>query len=226
MGWVGCGAQAVRDARHHQQQDPLCVWLHHLPRRGRRAPTCACGHRRMVGGAQGQEHPRDRRLLHAAQRHQPTVSTVLAASAPQWPAAAAAAALRTPRRRSPPIPHRRADHTYDPLDGARSSQSYIMLSPDQIARRGLSCWCEGCFGARGRTNMLSSGNKLICQGCTHRDKPSWVQQTARDLGTGLAGRRKARRTCLALRPPLPRRTCLAALLTAVHCTRRVSGGAG
>ena len=47
--------------------------------------------------------------------------------------------------------------------------------------------------------MLSSGNKLICPGCTHRDKPVWVQQTARDLGTGLAGRRKVRAPCLASR---------------------------
>ena len=85
---------------------------------------------------------------------------------------------------------RRADHKFDPLDGARSSFSYMMLAKDQFARRERSCWCSGCFAARGRTNMTSDGNKLICGACTHPDKPSWVQQTVRDLGTGLAGRRK------------------------------------
>ena len=58
--------------------------------------------------------------------------------------------------------------------------------------------------------MTSSGNKLICPGCKHRDKPEWVQQTAKDLGTGLAGRRKvcplarpALAACVPLRPVLP-----------------------
>ena len=89
------------------------------------------------------------------------------------------------------------------------------LSPDQIARRGQSCWCEACFGARGRSNMTSSGNKLICPGCMHRDKPEWVQQTARDLGTGLAGRRKVRPPCVA--PRLPRARPLPLAPLTVQC---------
>ena len=66
----------------------------------------------------------------------------------------------------------------------------MMLAKDQIARRERTCWCSSCLGARGRVNMTSAGNKLICDTCTHRDKPPWAQQMARDLGTGLAGRRK------------------------------------
>ena len=37
--------------------------------------------------------------------------------------------------------------------------------------------------------MRSSGSKLICEGCTHKDKPAWEQQTIRDLGVGLTARR-------------------------------------
>lgn len=84
----------------------------------------------------------------------------------------------------------RADHTYDSLEGSMSTYSYLMLAKNQIARRGRTCWCEGCFRARGRTNMRSAGATLICDDCSHVDKPEWVQQTVRDLGTGLAGRRK------------------------------------
>ena len=36
----------------------------------------------------------------------------------------------------------------------------------------------------------SDGASLICDECEHRDKPVWAQQEVRDLGTGLAGRRK------------------------------------
>ena len=85
----------------------------------------------------------------------------------------------------------RVDHKFDSLDGSKSSYSYMMLAKDQIARRGRSCYCEGCFRARGRTNMTSAGDKLICEACTHRDKPVWTQQTVRDQGVGAAARRKA-----------------------------------
>ena len=84
---------------------------------------------------------------------------------------------------------RRVEHAWDPLTGSMSSFSYMMLAKDQLARRESTCWCEGCFGARGRLNMTSSRDKLICPSCTHRDKPVWVQQVVKDLGTGLAGRR-------------------------------------
>ncbi|KAL3919436.1 MAG: hypothetical protein SGPRY_005631, partial [Prymnesium sp.] len=46
---------------------------------------------------------------------------------------------------------------------------------------------------RGDNNFdaLDAGNELICDRCIHRDnKPAWIQQTVRNLGTGLAGRRK------------------------------------
>lgn len=84
----------------------------------------------------------------------------------------------------------RVDHKFDSLDGSKSSFSYMMLAQDQIARRTRSCWCNGCLCARGRINMTCSGDKLICDECTHRDAPVWTQQTVKDLGTGLAGRRK------------------------------------
>ena len=77
-----------------------------------------------------------------------------------------------------------ADHKFDPLEGSMSTSSYMMLAKDQIARRGESCWCNGCLCARGRVNMTSSDSKLICDNCTHRNKPVWMQQTIRDLGTG------------------------------------------
>lgn len=63
--------------------------------------------------------------------------------------------------------------------------------------------------------MTSSGNKLICPGCMHCDKPEWVQQTARDLGTGLAGRRKVRPPCVA--PRLPRARPLPLAPLTVQC---------
>lgn len=84
----------------------------------------------------------------------------------------------------------RADPTFDSLDGARSTYSYMMLAKDQLARRERACWCINCLRAEGRSNMTSSGDKLVCEGCLHPDQPVWVQLTVRNLGTGLAGRRK------------------------------------
>lgn len=84
----------------------------------------------------------------------------------------------------------RGDNNFDSLDGAKSSFSYMMLTKDQVARRERSCWCMGCMRAEGRINMQSMGDKLVCAECTHRDKPIWTQQTIRNLGSGLAGRRK------------------------------------
>lgn len=93
-----------------------------------------------------------------------------------------------------------------------------MLSPtflfpclqESRARLGSSHWQhvellvhdarEGSAGAA-REHLLVRGllrgarptqhdlDKLICPSCTHRDKPVWVQQVVKDLGTGLAGRR-------------------------------------
>ena len=66
----------------------------------------------------------------------------------------------------------------------------MALAKDQIAGRGRSCFCDGCFRARGRSNMTSAGDQLVCDACTHRDKPAWTQQTVKDLGPGAAARRK------------------------------------
>ena len=71
----------------------------------------------------------------------------------------------------------------------------MMLAKDQIARRGRSCYCEGCFRARGRTNMTSAGDKLICEACTHRDKPVWTQQTVRDQGAAQGGAGRGHQVC-------------------------------
>lgn len=84
----------------------------------------------------------------------------------------------------------RVEHTFDSLVGSMSSCSYMMLARDQIARRTRSCWCYACLGARGRQNMLSVGDKLVMEHCSHADKPEWVQQAVRDQGTGSASRRK------------------------------------
>lgn len=103
----------------------------------------------------------------------------------------------------------RAAHAFDSLDGAQSSFSYMMLAEDQIARREHTCWCMGCFCALGRLNMTSRGDKLICDDCEHPDKSEWAQQIVRDLGTGLAGRRKEAQTegkklAQMLKAPTPR----------------------
>lgn len=83
------------------------------------------------------------------------------------------------------------EHEFDALDGKMSSYSFMVLAEDQIARRERSCWCEACFGARGRTNMLSNGNKLNPEGCSAN---AWEQMLVRNKGTGLAGRRREAQT--------------------------------
>ena len=83
-----------------------------------------------------------------------------------------------------------------------SSYSYMLLARDQIARRRRSCWCEGCFHQLGRDTLRSAGYAtLVCDECesnkvyetlgvTESERPStWHEQEAKDLGTGLAGRR-------------------------------------
>jgi hypothetical protein len=85
------------------------------------------------------------------------------------------------------------EHVFEALIGQMTCFSYMMLGPNSIARRERSCWCEPCFGARGRLNMQSVRNaQLHVPGCILGvDTPRpWTEQSARDLGTGLAGRRK------------------------------------
>jgi len=94
------------------------------------------------------------------------------------------------------------DHEFSPLTGKMSSYSYLILARDQIARRGRSCWCEGCFHQVGRATLRAAGNQaLVCDDCetnVHEatlgvavaDRTStWHEQEVKDLGTGLAGRR-------------------------------------
>ena len=94
------------------------------------------------------------------------------------------------------------EHEFTPLTGKMSSFSYMALARDQIARRERSCFCEGCFHQLGRATLRSSGYAtLVCDECesdkayaalgmSERERPStWHEQEAKDLGTGLAGRR-------------------------------------
>jgi hypothetical protein len=89
------------------------------------------------------------------------------------------------------------EHEYESLQGKMTSFSYMMLgSPDQIARRERSCLCEASFLVRGRANMQSALNaQLLVLGCisgraSGSDARQWSEQTTKNLGTGLAGRRK------------------------------------
>ena len=96
----------------------------------------------------------------------------------------------------------RVEHEFTPLTGKMTSYSYMMLARDQIARRRRSCWCEGCFHQLGRDTLRSAGYAtLVCDECelnkvyetlgvTESERPStWHEQEAKDLGTGLPGRR-------------------------------------
>lgn len=82
------------------------------------------------------------------------------------------------------------EHAFESLVGKMTSYSYMMLARDQIARRERSCWCEVCFRQLGRHTLVPKGNVLICAGCTSLHVLPWQEQTVKDLGTGLAARRK------------------------------------
>lgn len=89
------------------------------------------------------------------------------------------------------MPERPAvEHEYEPLTGKMNSYSYVILARDQIGRRERSCWCEPCFHQQGRATLTPKGNSLICDGCCSPLPLPWHEQTVKDLGTGLAGRRK------------------------------------
>ena len=82
------------------------------------------------------------------------------------------------------------EHEFDALTGKMTSFSFMALARDQIARRSRSCWCEPCYRQLGRSTLLPQGNDLICADCCSPTPLPWHEQHARDLGTGLAGRRK------------------------------------
>lgn len=82
------------------------------------------------------------------------------------------------------------EHAFEGLTGKMSSYSYMMLDRDQIARRERSCWCEACSQQRGRQTLTPSGRTLICTRCASPFSLPWHEQTVKDLGTGIAGRRK------------------------------------
>ena len=94
------------------------------------------------------------------------------------------------------------EHEFTSLTGKMTSFSFAALARDQIARRERSCFCEGCFHQLGRATLRSAGHAtLVCDECesnkayaalgvSERERPStWHEQEAKDLGTGLAGRR-------------------------------------
>lgn len=85
----------------------------------------------------------------------------------------------------------RVEHEFEPLTGKMSSFSFIILARDQIGRRERSCWCEPCFHQRARETLMPRGNgTLVCEECRSPIPLPWYEQSVKDLGTGLAGRRK------------------------------------
>ena len=82
------------------------------------------------------------------------------------------------------------EHEFESLTGKMNSFSFMTLAPDTIARRERSCWCEACFRQLGRATLKAKGTELICEGCSSPNPLPWHEQTVKDLGTGIAGRRK------------------------------------
>ena len=82
------------------------------------------------------------------------------------------------------------DHKYEPLTGKMDSFSFLMLAKDQIARRRRSHWCDGCFRVRGRPTLQAEGTTLQCVECTAPSALPWHEMSVKDLGPGLAARRK------------------------------------
>jgi hypothetical protein len=82
------------------------------------------------------------------------------------------------------------EHEFEPLTGKMNSFSFMMLARNTIARRARSCWCEACFRQLGRATLMPKGQELVCEGCSSPISLPWHGQTVKDLGTGIAGRRK------------------------------------
>ena len=82
------------------------------------------------------------------------------------------------------------EHSFEQLQGKMSSFSFMMLAPDQIARRARSCWCAACFNQLGRATLEPKGRELICTSCSSPFPLPWHEMTVKDFGTGIGGRRK------------------------------------
>ena len=74
------------------------------------------------------------------------------------------------------------EHSFEQLQGKMSSFSFMMLAPDQIARRARSCWCAACFNQLGRATLEPKGNELICTSCSSPFPLPWHEMTVKDLG--------------------------------------------
>ena len=105
------------------------------------------------------------------------------------------------------------EHDFESLTGKLTSFSYLMLEPEQIARRERSCFCLPCMHAHARNSApmrLSADGELVCHGCESGnifggDAFPWHEMSMKKLGTGLAGRRKesqteGKRLAMALHP--------------------------
>lgn len=83
------------------------------------------------------------------------------------------------------------EHEFEQLAGKMSSFSYTVLGRDVVGTRTRSCWCEPCFNQLGRQNLTAKGrNTLVCDGCQSPFPLPWYEVSVKDLGTGLAGRRR------------------------------------
>ena len=90
------------------------------------------------------------------------------------------------------------DNSFESLTGKMTSFSYLILASEQVARRERSCWCPACMLAHRRDSpqlRLATEGELHCLECDSGQRfgaPAfpWREQTVKDLGTGLAGRRK------------------------------------
>lgn len=83
------------------------------------------------------------------------------------------------------------EHEFEQLTGKMSSFSYTVLGRDVVGSRTRSCWCEPCFNQLGRQTLTAKGrNTLVCDGCESPFPLPWNEVSVKDLGTGLAGRRR------------------------------------
>lgn len=83
-------------------------------------------------------------------------------------------------------------HKFETLDGQKKTFSYMMLEPSVFAGQQLSCFCVGCFGARGR-GLGTADSNLVVNSCKHYGVPQYTrfeQQCQRTDALGIAERRK------------------------------------
>ena len=80
---------------------------------------------------------------------------------------------------------------YDTLDKQKETHSYMPLAEGVVARREGSCFCNPCFGARGR-GLGTADSNLCVAGCRCGTKQPWHEQPVqRKDQLGIAERRKA-----------------------------------